>query len=564
MLIRLIFLFISLPFFAQNEYPKDYFKAPLDIKLSLSGSFGELRSNHFHTGLDFKTNQKEGLNVYAAADGYVSRIKISSYGYGKAIYVTHSNGFTTVYGHLLQGSGKVQDYILKSHYKEKAFEIELFLKPDELVVKQGEVIALSGNTGGSGGPHLHFEIRDTKTEKPINPLLFGFDSLIKDTKDPVVNTLIAYPIGEGAIINTSQEPLAINYTKQADGTYMADKILVNGAVGFGINAYDMFDFNYNKNGTYQVQSFLNGKQSFNYEFNTFAFDESRYINALLDYPRFKKTGVRIQRLFMNNPYPLSIVKSDKNNGIVVVKPNITNTYRIEVRDFNNNKVIINIPIQYSPIAAETPSKIVKTPYFLKANNDNMYKKDNMSVFVEEGTFYEDFYLNFDVKEDTLTFHDGSVAVHKNFKVTIDDNSLTEEQKKKTFIASLSGKSKRFNYTKFKDSTFTTYTKNMGKFFLIQDLIAPKVKALNITEGKWMNAQKSIDFSISDDLSGIASYNGYINGNWILFDYDYKKTRITYDFDGQFLQDGRNEFKLEVVDNVGNSTIFETHFFRNTK
>lgn len=564
MLIRLLLLFISVSFYAQTEYPKDFFKAPLDIRLSLSGSFGELRSNHFHTGLDFKTNQKEGLNVYASADGYISRIKISSYGYGKAIYVTHANGFTSVYGHLQQASGKIQDYILKAHYKEKSFEIELFLKPDELIVKQGEIIALSGNSGGSGGPHLHFEIRDTKTEKAINPLLFGFDTLIIDSKEPVVSTLVAYPIGENAVVNKSQEPLAINFTKQVDGTYMADKILVNGAVGFGINAYDMFDFNYNKNGTYQVQSFLNGKQSFNYEFNTFAFDESRYINALLDYPRFKKTGVRIQQLFMKNPYPLSIIQTDGNNGIVAVKPNISNTYRIEVRDFSNNKVVINIPIQFSASVSETPSKVVKTPYFLKVNNDNMYKKDNMSVFVEAGTFYEDFYLNFDVKEDTLTFHDGSVAVHKNFKVSIDDNSLTEEQKKKTFIASLDGKSKRYNSTKAKDSTFTTYTKNLGKFFLAQDTTAPKVRAINISEGKWLNSQSTIEIAISDDFSGIDSYKGYINGNWILFDYDYKNARITYTFDGQFLKDGRNEFKLEVSDNVGNSTIFETHFFRNTK
>ncbi len=564
MIIRLLLLLISMSLFAQNDYPKDYFKSPLDIKLSLSGSFGELRSNHFHTGLDFKTNQKEGLNIYAAAEGYVSRIKISTYGYGKAIYITHPNGFTTVYGHLQQATGKIQEYIKRSHYKEKSFEIELFLKPDELIVKQGEIIALSGNSGGSGGPHLHFEIRDTKTEIPINPLLFGYDVLIKDTREPVISTLMAYPIGENAIVNKSQEPLAINFTKQPDGTFLADKVLVNGAVGFGINAYDMFDFNYNKNGTYQVQSFLNGKQSFNYEFNSFAFDESRYINALLDFPRFRKTGVRIQRLFAENPYPLSIIKSDNNNGIIKVTPNISNTYRIEVRDFNNNKAVLNIPIQYAISTSATPSRVVKTPYFLKANNDNMYKKDNMSVFVEAGTFYNDFYVNFDVKDDTLTFHDGSVAVHKNFKVTIDNSSLTKEQIKKTFIATLDGKSKRYNSTKVKDSTFTTYTKNLGKFFLAQDTIAPKVRPINISEGKWMNAQKSIDFTISDDFSGISSYNGYINKNWILFDYDYKNARISYDFDGQFLQDGRNEFKLEVIDNVGNSTIFETHFFRSNK
>ena len=564
MLIRLLLLIISCNLFAQEDYPKDYFKSPLDIQLHLSGSFGELRNNHFHTGLDFKTSQKEGLNIYASADGYVSRIKISSYGYGKAIYITHPNGYTTVYGHLQKASGKIQDYIINSHYKEKTFEMELFLKPDELVVKQGELIALSGNTGGSGGPHLHFEIRNTLTEKTINPLLFGFDKLIKDTKTPIVSTLMAYPIGENSVVNRSQEPLMINFAKQPDGTYLADKVLVNGSVGFGINAYDMFDFNYNKNGTYHVQSFLNGNQSFNCKFNVFAFDESRYINAFLDYSRYKKTGVRIQQLFMENPYPLSLIQSDNNNGIVNVKPNINNTYRIEVKDFHNNKVVINIPIQYSPITSEIPSKIQKTPYYLIAKNDNMYKKDNISVFVEEGTFYDDFYLNFDVKDDTLTFHDASVAVHKNFKVTIENNSLTEEQIQKTFIASVDGKRKSYNSTKFKNGTFTTYTKNTGKFFLAQDTIAPRIKAVNLAEGKWTNSQKSIDFTISDDFSGIKTYNGYINGNWVLFEYDYKKQLLTYEFDGQFVQSGRNEFKLEVVDNVGNSTTFETHFFRSIK
>ena len=204
MRILLLFLFFFNLSFGQTDYPKDYFIPPIDIPLLLSGDFGELRSNHFHTGLDFKTQQKEGLNVYASADGFISRIKISSFGYGKAIYIDHPNGFTTVYGHLSKANPIIEAYLKQIHYKEKSFEIEIFPKPNELVVKKGEIIAFSGNTGGSGGPHLHFEFRDTKTEKIINPMFFGFDKKIIDTKFPVINSLIAYPIDENAVINTSQ------------------------------------------------------------------------------------------------------------------------------------------------------------------------------------------------------------------------------------------------------------------------------------------------------------------------------------------------------------------------
>lgn len=562
--LRLLFLLLAIPIFAQNNYPKDYFKSPLDIPLYLSGSFGELRNNHFHTGLDFKTQQKEGLNVYASADGYISRIKISTFGYGKAIYITHPNGFTTVYGHLKKASGRIEAFIRENHYKEETYEIEMFPRPDELLVKQGEIIALSGNSGGSGGPHLHFEFRDTESEKPINPMLFGFDALVKDTKLPQVNTLMVYPIGDNSIVNQSQRPLALNLSLQKDGSYLSEKVLVNGKVGFGISAYDMFDFNYNKNGVFRVASFLNGKTAFDYEFNTFAFDESRYINALLDFYRYKKMGVRIQKLFMTNPYPLSVIKTDENFGIIDVKPNLANAYRIEVSDFNNNKVVVNVPIQYSPLVANVSRDIKTTNYFLKANNDNIYKKDNISVFVPAGTFYEDFYLNFDVRDDTLTFHDESIAVHNNFTVTIENNKFTPAEKEKMFIASVEGKKLGYNATKVKDSVFTTYTKNLGVFTLARDTIAPRISPVNIPEGKWLSKQWSIQLTISDNLSGIKSYNGYLNGKWILFEYDYKTKKITHEFDDNFILAGRNDLKVVVSDNVGNSTIFETHFFRSKK
>jgi murein DD-endopeptidase MepM/ murein hydrolase activator NlpD len=225
---------------AQNQYPKDYFRPPLDIPMQLSGNFGELRPNHFHAGFDFKTNQKEGLNVYAAADGYVSRIKISTVGYGKAIYITHANGYTTVYGHLQKAVGLIQDKIIALQYAEKRYDVEAYFKPGELTVKKGEIIAISGNTGGSEGPHLHFEFRDNKTEKIINPLFFGLD--LKDTKKPIVSNLLVYPIDNNSVVNESKRPVLLSLSLQKDGTYLSEKVLANGRIGFGINA----NFNFSR------------------------------------------------------------------------------------------------------------------------------------------------------------------------------------------------------------------------------------------------------------------------------------------------------------------------------
>ncbi|MBC7439209.1 MAG: M23 family metallopeptidase [Flavobacterium sp.] len=562
MRILLFFLFFSNFISAQTVYPKDYFVSPLNIPLLLSGDFGELRKNHFHTGLDFKTQQREGLDVFASADGYISRIKISSFGYGKAIYIDHPNGFTTVYGHLSKANAIIEAYLKNIHYKEKAFEIEVFPKPNELVVKKGEIIAFSGNSGGSGGPHLHFEFRDTKTEKIINPMFFGFDKKIADTKFPIVNALIAYPIDENAVINTSQKPTYINLALQKDGSYLAEKIKAFGKIGFGISAYDMFDFSYNKNGLFKVETFLNGKSNFAYQFDTFGFDETRYVNALLDYEKFAKTGARIQKLFMKNPYNFSGIKTDENKGIITLSANLCQNYRIEVADFNNNKIVINVPIVFEDTEPKILKTDKKTNYFLKVKNDNNYKKDNISVFVPAESFYEDFYLNFDVKNDTLTFQDDSMPLQSNIIITFEDAKPTETEREKMFIASLDEGKLKYNFTKRKGNEFTAYTKNLGKFVLAKDTIAPKITPVNIKEGKLLNKQFSLQLSIIDSFSGIKEYNGFLNGKWVLFEYDYKTKKLTHYFDENFLNDGRNDLKVVVSDNVGNSTIFETYFFRN--
>lgn len=558
----LFFIFYGSILFAQINYPKDYFSPPLSIPMQLSGNFGELRPNHFHAGFDFKTMQKEGLSVHAVADGYVSRIKISTFGNGKTIYITHDNGFTSVYGHLQKTTDLIEDFIKKTHYATQSFEIEVYLKPGELTVKKGQIIALSGNTGASEGPHLHFEFRDNITENIINPMLFGFDKMIQDTKKPIISSVYVYPINDETVVNQSKRPLALNLVLQKDGTYLADKVLANGTIGFGINTYDFDNVSFNRNGVYKVRTFYNGVPNFWYQFDTYSFDEMRYINALIDYSKYKKTQQRVQKLFMKNPYKHSIIKTIDKSGSIEATPNLASVYRIEVSDFYGNQSTVTIPIKYdSAVTTVVVKELIPSKYFIKATKDSSFEKDNMAVFFPAGTFYEDFNLNFEVKKDTLCLHDDTVPAHSNFTISIEDIKHSETQKGKLFIAAINNKKMGYISTFRKENVFTANTKTLGKFALVLDTIAPRITILKSIEGKTLTIQKNIQLTINDALSGIKSYNGYLNGKWILFEYDNKTKKITHNFSDGIVTEGKNELKVVVIDNVGNSTIFETHFFR---
>ena len=566
-LMRFLLFFLLFACFsgAQSQYPQDYFGFPLDVPMQLSGNFGELRPNHFHAGFDFKTLQREGLKVYAVADGYVSRIKISTFGNGKAIYITHPNGYTSVYCHLQNAQGPIDDYIKKGQYKEQSFEIELFPKAADLVVKKGEIIGLSGNTGSSEGPHLHFEFRDSKTEKIINPMLFGYDKKMVDTKKPTVSAVYVYPVGNNTAVNKSKRPLLLSVTLQKDGSYLANKVTANGKIGFGISAVDYDNVSFNKNGVYKVQAFLNGKLNFGYQFDTYSFDDMRYINALVDYTAYKKTYQRIQRLFMTNPFKLSILKTDDTNGVITVVPNLSSVYRIEVSDFYGNKTTVSVPISFDLTTPVIEKEMVESNYFVKVNKDNIFTKNNMTVFFPAGTFYENFDMNFDVRGDTLFLHDDTVPVHSYFTITIEDDKYTAVQKEKMYIADVdkSGR-KGYNATTIKGNVFTARTRSLGKYTLASDTVAPAVVISSSIEGQWISSQKSVQFTISDSGSGIKSYNGYLNGKWILFEHDNKTKKITHNFSDGIVAEGANDLKLIVTDNVGNSTTFETHFFRSQK
>ncbi|MDB2462623.1 M23 family metallopeptidase, partial [Algibacter sp.] len=336
-----LFLVFSLFTNAQDNYPKDYFSSPLDIPLVLAGTFAELRSNHFHSGVDIKTQQRVGLKVNAVANGFVSRIKVSHYGYGKALYITHPNGYTSVYAHLQKFSPDIEAYVKKQQYEKESYEIELFPKAEDLPVLKDNLVAYSGNTGSSGGPHLHFEIRDKK-ERPINPMLFGMD--IKDTTNPIVESIYAYPLDDNSFINNLNTKQKLRLTPLKNGDYTTENIEALGNIGFAINTIDRQDLAANSNGVYNIQTFINGNRNFEIDFSRFSFDETKHINQLIDYEHFSTKRKRIQKLFKKNN-PLSLFKSVLNDGVIKVEDSTYSVYKIRVADFKNNESWITVHIK---------------------------------------------------------------------------------------------------------------------------------------------------------------------------------------------------------------------------
>ncbi|MCF8715002.1 M23 family metallopeptidase [Joostella atrarenae] len=553
-------LLLPLFIYSQNNYPKNYFRSPLDIPIVLAGTFGELRSNHFHAGMDIKTQQREGLDVYAAADGYVSRIKVQHYGYGKAIYITHPNGYTTVYGHLQKFSPEIQEIVKKQQYKNQSYEIELFPPENEIKVSKSQLIALSGNTGGSGGPHLHFEIRDG-LEKPINPLLFGYT--VKDTKAPRILGIHAYPVGDGSIINNNDSRIELRLTKQQNGTYLADKIDASGSIGLGVETYDQLDMAYNKNGAYKVCTTVNGTLNFEYDFETFSFDESRYINTLIDYPTYIDNRKKIQKCYIEPYNKLSIYKKRNDNGVISVDEGMSYQVTMEVSDFVGNTSTIIIPIEGKKQNASFLQKKENIGDYLIANRDNIFSVGNASLFFPEDTFYEDFFIQLTQEDEAIIIHNERTPVRDDYTISMNINNRTDIDKEKLFIAHVNEDGRlSYEYTYRKGDLLSTRTRDLGKFKVAKDTVAPVIKPANFRSGQYLSSYGELKLRITDDLSGINSYKATINGEWILTEYEYKKNMLTYDLSDIDFKDSSRNLEVIVTDNVGNSATFNATFNSN--
>ena len=542
------------------SYPQDYFSAPIDINLILSGSFAELRTNHFHSGLDIKTQGKEGFQTYASAAGYVSRIKISRHGYGKALYIKHPNGYTTVYAHLKKFSAAIEAYVKKRQYQKETFEIELFPKAGTLKVLDKQLIAYTGNTGGSGGPHLHFEIRDPQ-ERPINPLMFGFD--VKDTTPPVIYGLFGYPISENSHVGGDTKRVEIRIIKQKDGTYKSEPIIAYGEIGFGIISTDRQDLASNKNGVNNIQTSFNGQKSLEVNLNRFSFDETKHLNRYIDYEFLYNNKKRIQKLFIEKNNPLSVMNAFTNGGALKIENDTYSIYKVFVSDFKGNQSELNIPIRGVYQKLSDPINRNAKLQNVSATKEIVLQKDNVSIQILKNTFYEDVDLLFEVSNDTLKLHTALIPLQKSITINFDISKYKKEDKTRLFIGSVSRYGNKLYYspTKKRGNTLSTRTKYLGSYSLGIDSENPEIRAINFKNKSWISNNKYLKVKINDKVSGIKNYRATLNERWILMEYDTKTQLLTYDFEDQTITETENNFKIIVTDNVGNSSTFESIFYR---
>ena len=576
----------------------------------LSGTMGELRSNHFHAGIDIKTGGVTGYKVHAAAEGYISRVKISSYGYGQAIYIKHPNGLTTVYAHLENFSSELEKYIRKQQYKLKRFDVDLYLTANHFTVQKGDVIAYSGNTGGSGGPHLHFEIRNER-EEALNPLLFGFKE-IKDNTRPTIKKIFIKPADVQSRVNGYMAQ-QVFYPRNhgIKGYTLKDTIFIEGKALMSIDAIDQLDGASNNNGVTQYEVFLDNTSIFSYNNEEVSF-VNKYYNQHIDYKTWCEGKGRAHKCYIDDGNYHSYYKS-VDRGFIQLKDSSVHQVRVVVSDSYNNKSELSywIKLKKIPLKLQAPSNfdysIDNNMLICDLNTDSCYKvnftnefnnfspssiiadekltrilfdmrrgvpysvsidssiyelplqqmipsgksvtlnEDRCTITFPSGALFDTLYLELSTKGDTFAIGNRNIPLNRRVTIKL---KLKHQYTNKTqwAVYNISNGNKGYEGGTWNNNSISFNTKYFGEFTVLKDSIAPKIRYLGLQKN-------SLRFQISDNLSGISSFNGYINGEWLLFEYDYKRNLI-WSVSPYNTSLPKGHFQLIVKDEVGNINKYE--------
>ncbi len=528
--------------------------SPIDLPLNLSGTFGEFRSSHFHYGLDVTTNKKSGYNVYSIDSGSITRIKVSTSGYGKVLYINHPNGLTSIYAHLKEFSPKIQKYIKTQQYLNKSYSVQKFFNNGEMKVNKGDLIGYTGNTGGSSGPHLHFEIRDTKSQNPINPLSFNYK--YDDSNRPIIKSLYVFDEDDSF---KKDNPKKYEIKKINDSLYIADKIIYSNKIGIGIEVYDrQSKNNYNRNGVYEVKMFLDSVLSFSYKMDKINIDESVFRKIFYDYSLLKAKKKRIQKVYYPPNSKLNFLNHNVSTGIFKSSDKDEKDVLLEVSDWNNNKTYLNFKIE-----GKTSNLLEKSIDGIEIATSQKYliKKNNSEIGFKKNSFFNNVTLNIKYQNDTLKIDEDLYPLRKSYNIKIFKQVEDSIIKRQSFIGLINNNGKlSYLKTSNKDNFFSVNSSNLGSFTLSRDSLNPEIKALNFSLNKDISNQKTIRLRIYDKTSGIKSYNVLINNKWALFEYEPKSNLIFHNIDDGIIENGENKITIKVIDGVGNKTEFKSKVY----
>ena len=549
---------------------QEIFRSPVNYPIKLSANFGELREGHFHSGIDIKTGGNSGKSIYAVADGYINRISVSANGFGNALYITHPNGYITVYAHLQNFTHNIETYVKNQQYEQKSFQVALHPDKNEFPVNMGDIIAKSGNTGGSLGPHLHFEIRKAENQHPVNPLLFHFN--IKDNMNPIIYRIYLYPLSKESYIDSSFEKKVYKVTGN-QGKYKLERdktIHARGIIGVGIETLDYLNGSWNKCAVYSVEMKADNKVAYSHEMKEFSYSETRYVNSHIDYEEKIRNGNNVHQTFIAPNDQLSIYKESQNRGRIILNDTNIHIISLSVTDVykNQSNVIFRLQsdentFEINDSNSDSFSKIM--PY----NQDNSFSHKGFNINIPEGSLYDTLYFSYaETPSPPGTFssvhfvHNRYTPLHKYCNMSITPDNVPPEFESKLIAARINGKEKLVPAGGDWDGEkLNIRTRNFGKYVIVIDTVNPEIKPLNIHNNKNMTGLSDIRFKITDDFSGIKSYTGTIDGEWVLFEYDPKNDLLVYHFDKKrLIQKQQHDLELTIIDDRDNIAVYNAGFY----
>ena len=550
--LRILFtlLFISnINFLISQEID---FHSPIDAPFDLSGTFGEFRSR-FHTGIDFKSRGVQGQKIFSIEDGFVSRIEVNNYGYGKVIYIDHPNGYTSVYAHLRNFSPELNKYIKSELYKSKTNSIKKFPKKNELTVNKGSVIGYSGNTGRSFGPHLHFEIRETENQNALNPLMFNYKYI--DKERPIIRGL--YIINEDKSL-VRKLPARKKISKLNDSTYISDLVEYNGKIGVGLDIYDIQYKNlYNQNGIYKVELFVDSILSYSYKMDKIKFSENHYKKIMYDYLSLVEKNKKVLKIYTPRNSNLSFLKNNSFNGIINSDTYKDNYGTIKISDWNKNSSYIKFRLK----SVTTKSEDISFQGIeVLRNQDYTLNKNSSIIEIDKNTFYDDLLLNISYNSDTLDLGKEKNPFRSSLRVKLPHKIIDTMQLRQSFVGKIINNRVSYLSSKKNNSYVYTNTSSLGRYIISRDTLEPEIKPINFKNNSNIKGKRSLRLRLKDELSGIKKYSSYINGIWALFEYEPKSNLIFHNLSDGIINNGENELIIKYEDGVGNKGVFRAKVF----